>query len=140
MLKAVLIGTLNAVVLNYGSVALHEHSAVNGSESMWLIAISSPIQALASLLPGFNAGWVARERGVLAGFLAGLFGNVVYTALFGTFWNSILADGMAGAVSMILWLFLMAVSWGLYGAAAGGTARLLRSHKLLQGDARNARG
>jgi hypothetical protein len=139
MLKALLIGTATALAFGYASVALHEHAAVSGSESMWLTAISSPVQTVATLLPGFIAGWLARDRGILAAFLAGLFGNVLYSALFGTFWNSVLVDGVSGVVSTILWLFLMGISWGLYSAAAGGTAQLLRSNKVLQADARNAR-
>jgi hypothetical protein len=139
MLKALLVGTATAVALSYASVALHEHAAMSGGESMWLTVISSPVQTVATLLPGFISGWLARDRGILAAFLAGLFGNVLYSAVFGTIWNSVLVDGLSGVFSTILWLFLMAVSWGLYSAAAGGTAQLLRSNKVLQGDARNAR-
>jgi hypothetical protein len=139
MLKALFAGTVTAVALGYASVALHEHAAVSGGESMWLTVMSSPVQTVATLLPGFIAGWLAGDRGILAAFLAGLFGNVLYSALFGTFWNSVLVDGLSGLLSTIVWLFLMAISWGLYSAVAGGTAQLLRSNKVLQGDARNAR-
>lgn len=138
MLKACLVGTVTAVALGYASGALQEQVAVSGGETLWLAAISSPVQTVATLLPGFIAGWLARDRGILAAFLAGVFGNVLYSALFGTFWKSVLVDGLPGVSSTILWLFLMAVSWGLYSAAAGGTAQFLRSSKMLQGEARNA--
>lgn len=139
MVKAILIGVATAVALSYGSVALHELAADQGAESMWLTIISSPIHAIASLLPGFVAGWLAGKRGILAGFLASLFGNIIYSAVFGTFWNSVLEDGARGVFYTVLWLCLMAISWALYGATSGAAAQLLRSNKALQGDAGNPR-
>jgi hypothetical protein len=36
---------------------------------------------------------LAGKRGILAGFLASLLGNIIYSGVFGTFWNSVLEDG-----------------------------------------------
>jgi hypothetical protein len=129
MLKAVLLGAATAVALTYGSSALHEHVATQGTGGMWLTVVSSPIQALASLFPGFVAGWFAGRRGILAGFLASLIGNIVYSGVFGTFWDSVLEDGASGVFYTALWLCFMATSWALYGAASGAAAQLLRSNK-----------
>lgn len=139
MLKAILVGAVTAVALTYGSIALHEQAAYSGTESVWLTVVSSPVQAIASLLPGFVAGWLAGKRGILAGFLASLIGNIIYSGVFGTFWNSVLEDGGRGVSYIVLWLCFMATSWALYGAASGAAAQLLRSNKVLQDDARKAR-
>ena len=139
MLKAILAGAVTAVALTYGSIAFHEQAASSDAVSMWLTVVSSPVQAVATLLPGFVAGWLGGKRGVLAGFLASLIGNIIYSGVFGTFWNSALEDGGRGVVYTLLWLCFMATSWALYGAASGAAAQLLRSNKVLQDDARNAR-
>lgn len=139
MLKAILFGAATAVALTYGSIALHEHVASQGTGGTWLTVVSSPMQTLGSLLPGFVAGWFAGRRGILAGFLASLLGNIVYSGVFGTFWDSVLKDGGSGVFYTALWLCFMATSWALYGAASGAAAQLLRSNRVLQDDARNAR-
>jgi hypothetical protein len=134
MLKAILMGAATAVGLTYGSIALHEHTAYQGADGVWLTVLSAPIQAIAVLLPGFAAGLLAGERGILAGFLATLLGNIVYSVVFGTMWNSGLESGEFGVLYTALWLCFMAISWALYGAAAGAAAQLLRSNKRLQDD------
>lgn len=139
MLKAILFGAATAVTLTYASIALHEHAAYQGTASTWLIVVSSPIQTIASLLPGFVAGCFAGKRGILAGFLATLLGNIVYSGVFGTFWDSVLEGRASGAFYTALWLCFSAISWALYGAASGAAAQLLRSNKVLQDDERNAR-
>ena len=141
MLKAILLGAATSVALTYGTLALDEQVAYRGTEGMWqwLTIVSSPMQTIASLLPGFVAGWLAGKRGILAGFLAGVLGNIVYSAVFGTFWDSVLEGGVRSVLYTILWLCFMAMSWGLYGAASGATAQLLRSNKALPGNAQNTR-
>ncbi|WP_116811491.1 hypothetical protein [Steroidobacter cummioxidans] len=137
MLKAILFGAVTATVLAYASIALHEHGAYQGTASAWLTVVSTPILTIASLLPGFVAGWLAGKRGMLAGFLASLLGNIVYSGVFGTFWSSVLEDGMSGVFHSALWLCFTAVSWGVYGAASGAAGQLLRSNKALRDGARN---
>ena len=126
MLKAILIGVAAAVLLAYGSTALHEQLAAPARVAMWPNIVSPLILTIVALLPGFVAGWLAGRRGILAGFLAALIGNIVYSAVFGTFWDVAVEGGAAGIVSTLLWLCFMALSWALSGAAAGGTAQLLR--------------
>jgi hypothetical protein len=128
MLKATLIGAATAVALSYASRALNEHIAGVG-ENIRLVVASSSIQSILSLLPGLIAGWFAGRRGILAGFLAALIGNIVYSAAFGTFWGAVVADGARSVLYTALWLCLMAVSWALTGAASGGAAQLLRTNR-----------
>lgn len=123
MFKAIVLGAATAVALTYGSIALHEHAALQGTLSTWLTVLSSPIQTIASLLPGFVAGWLAGKRGILAGFLATLLGNIVYSGAFGTFWDTVLEGGASGVFYTALWLCFSAISWALYGAASGAAAQ-----------------
>lgn len=139
MTKAIALGALAAVLLGYGSSALYEFAGTEGSENLWLSVVASPAQTLVSLAPGFIAGWLCHERGIISGLAAGLLGNVLYSAMFGTFWSTVLEGGVSSVAYTLLWLVLMAISWGLYGAVAGGTAQLLRSNKPLQATRENAR-
>lgn len=136
-ITAVVCGALIAVVSQYSQAAIFEHLAtccVNDPRPfpMWFTVMSTPLQALVALLPGFVAGWLGRERGILTGFLAALVGNVAYSALFGTFWGSTLKGGITEVGIVSLWLLLTGLSWGLYGATAGGTAQLLRSNNAVE--------
>jgi hypothetical protein len=128
---------LLTVVLHYAEISLHEHVATccltpQGSVPVWLSILSSPIGALVALLPGFIAGWAAQRRGILVGFLTGLLGSALYSAVFGTFWRSTIEQGLPEILTLASWLLLMSVASGLYGAAAGASAQLLRSNNALE--------
>ncbi|BBA31993.1 uncharacterized protein sS8_0023 [Methylocaldum marinum] len=101
--------------------------------------MSSPIGALASLLPGFVAGWLARRNPILVGFLAGLLGNVIYSAIFLTQWQPVLEGGPLTVADVALRLVFLGVSWGLVSAAAAGTAQFLRSNKPIHATCEDAR-
>jgi uncharacterized membrane protein YeaQ/YmgE (transglycosylase-associated protein family) len=80
-----------------------------------------------AIAAGFIAGWLAPRRGILAGFLAGLIGYFIYSAIFFTYWSAVLEGGPSGVIEVLLQTVVSALSWGLSAAAAGGTAQLLRS-------------
>ena len=98
---------------------------------MWYAMLSSPLAALAGLLPGFIAGWLHPRQGIAAGFITGLIGNAIYSAVFLTMWSTVIEGGVLSVGEMILRLLFLATSWGFGNAAAGGTAQLLRSNKPL---------
>ena len=112
----------------------------NGAIPNWYLLVSSPFQGLVSLMPGFIAGWLSRSNGIVAGLLAGFFGNVLYSLVFQTMWVAVLQDGASGIGEMLLRSILLSSSWALIGAAAGGTAQLLRSNKSIQPTCEDARG
>lgn len=104
---------------------------------MWYAMLSSPLGAIAGLLPGFIAGWLHPRRGILAGFITGLVGNAIYSAVFLTMWVTVIEGGAWDVVEMVLRLLFLATSWAFGNAAAGGTAQLLRSNQQLQPIARD---
>lgn len=103
---------------------------------LWYAMLSSPLGAIAGLLPGFIAGWLHPRQGIAAGFMTGLVGNAIYSAVFLTMWAAVIEGGGVAFVEMILRLLFLATSWAFGNAAAGGTAQLLRSNKRLQPIAR----
>ena len=99
---------------------------------LWYAMLSSPLGAVAGLLPGFIAGWLYPRQGIVVGFITGLLGNVIYSAVFLTMWDSVIEGGALDVAEVILRLLFLATSWGVGNAAAGGTAQLLRSNKRFQ--------
>jgi hypothetical protein len=99
---------------------------------VWYVMLSSPLGAAAGLLPGFIAGWLYPRSGIAVGFLVGLLGNAIYSALFLTMWPTVIEGGFLLVVEMVFRLLFLASSWALGSAAAGGTAQLLRSSKPFQ--------
>jgi hypothetical protein len=104
---------------------------------LWYAMLSSPLGAIAGLLPGFIAGWLHPRQGIAAGFITGLIGNAIYSAVFLTMWATVIEGGTLVVVEMILRLLFLATSWAFGNAAAGGTAQLLRSNMRLQPIARD---
>jgi hypothetical protein len=104
---------------------------------LWYAMLSSPLGSLASLLPGFVAGWLHPRQGIAAGFITGLLGNAIYSAVFLTMWATVIEGGAFGVLEMTLRLLFLATSWAFGNAAAGGTAQLLRSNMRLQPIARD---
>lgn len=137
MMKAVVAGVSVSLILQvlaakFMQVTYECCVSPGAATPIWYAAVSSPLGALVSLLPGFVAGWWARRRGLLAGFLAGLLGNAIYSAIFLTQWPAVAEGGILGVAEMILRLLILGTSWGLGSAAAGGTAELLRSNKTME--------
>jgi hypothetical protein len=133
---AVILGVALAVALRYGQGELNKHLRVIGADGgipNWLTFVTPPLQALVVLLPGFVAGWLASRRELLCGFLTGLFGAVLYSAMLGTFWRDAAAGGTSEVFFLMGWLLSIGVSGGLFGAAAAATARLLRSNNRWRG-------
>ena len=65
--------------------------------------------------------------GIAAGFITGLLGNAIYSAVFLTMWATVIEGGALIVVEMIVRLLFLATSWAFGNAAAGGTAQLLRT-------------
>lgn len=138
MIKAVVAGVSVSLILQVSAARFMEVTyecciGPGAATPIWYAAVSSPLGALVSLLPGFVAGWwAARRRALLAGFLAGLLGNAIYSAIFLTLWPAVAEGGILSVAEMILRLLILGTSWGLGSAAAGGTAELLRSNKTME--------
>jgi hypothetical protein len=82
-----------------------------GSHVFWPALIVNALQPLASVVPGFCAGWISWRRGLLIGALTGLLGSAAYGVLFtaaglGWFWSIgpglILTCGAGGAAAEVL--------------------------------------
>jgi hypothetical protein len=128
---AVIVGVALAVALRYGQGELNKHLRVIGAAEgipNWLVLVRPPLQALVVLLPGFVSGWLASRRELLCGFLTGLFGAALYSAMSGDFWRSAAAGGTSEVFFLMGWLLSNGVSGGLLAGAAAGTAQLLRSN------------
>jgi hypothetical protein len=144
MIKAILAGIAASVLLQMAEAEFAQFVYgccldPSGSIPNWYILISSPFQGIVTLVPGFIAGWLSRSNGIVAGLLAGLFGNVVHSTVFQTMWISVLQDGASGVGEMLLRSFVLSSSWALIGAAAGGTAQLLRSNEFMRPICEDAR-
>jgi hypothetical protein len=134
MFRAIVAGISISVILQVlmMKVAGYAYECCFDAQSappLWYAMLSSPLGAAASLLPGFIAGWLHPRQGIAAGFITGLVGNAIYSAVFLTMWSSVFESGAFGIVEMIVRLLFLASSWAVGNAAAGGTAQLLRSNK-----------
>jgi hypothetical protein len=137
MIKAVVAGVSVSLILQVSAAKFMEVAyeccvSPGTATPIWYAAVSSPLGALVSLLPGFVAGWWARRRALLAGFLAGLLGNTIYSAILLTQWPAVIEGGTLDVAEVILRILILATSWGLGSAAAAGTAQLLRSNKTIE--------
>jgi uncharacterized membrane protein YeaQ/YmgE (transglycosylase-associated protein family) len=135
VLKAIVAGVsvcviLQVIAMNAAGYLYACCLEAQSAPPLWYAMLSSPLGAIVSLLPGFVAGWLYPRQGILVGFITGLIGNAIYSAIFLTMWSSVLEGGAASVAEMILRLLFLATSWGFGNAAAGGTAQLLRSNKL----------
>ena len=99
---------------------------IQSGPPLWYALLSSPLGAMASLLPGFIAGWLHPRQGIAAGFITGLIGNAIYSAVFLTIWAAVIEAGPLSVAEMLVRLLFLASSWAFGNAAAGGTAQLVR--------------
>src|SRR4051812_41924687 len=128
MLRAIVTGISISVILQVllMKVAGYAYECCFETQSappLWYAMLSSPLGSIASLLPGFVAGWLYPERGIAAGFITGLIGNTIYSAVFLTMWATVFESGALSVVGMIVRLLFLASSWAVGNAAAGGTAQ-----------------
>ena len=126
-LIAIAAGLLSYFVIRYASEALDRHSSVSGLLS-FAVVVSTFTSMLVTLLPGFIAGWLSCNRGLLSGFVVGSVGSGCYSALAGTAAHYF-SSGGSQAVVLVTWFFAMCIVVGFFGAAAGGAAQLLRSNQ-----------
>jgi MFS family permease len=131
-LVAITAGILFYVLLDYSAFALLQHFSQPGLVTFWTV-LSTPVGMLATLLPGFVAGWFSRSHGIISGFLVGLVGSATHSLLAGSAAQYFQANASQVAV-LVAWLLVMCVVQGLYSAAAGGTAQLLRSNSSFEAD------
>lgn len=141
MLKAIFTGVsicvIVQVVLMKGAGYVYDCCVdPRAAPPLWYAMLSSPLVAIAGLLPGFIAGWLHPRQGIAAGFVTGLIGNAIYSAVFLTMWATVIEGGALDVAEMILRLLFLAISWAFGNGAAGGTAQLLRSNMRLQPIAR----
>ena len=83
--------------------------------------------AAAALIPGFITGWVARQRGMLLGFLAGFIGSILFSNLPKFLWSVWQAGDASAFINFASSIVFTAAASGLYAGAAGGSAELLRA-------------
>ncbi len=130
-LIAIAVGLLSYFVIRYASEVLDRHTSTSGLLSFWVV-VSAFTSMLVTLLPGFIAGWISCNRGLLSGFVVGLVGSGCYSALAGTA-AQYFSAGSNQAV-LVTWFFAMCIVVGVFGAAAGGAAQLLRSNQSSEAD------
>jgi len=132
---AVILGVALALALRYGGDELTKYRAAIGGVNgipHWLMLVTPPIQALVLLLPGFVAGWVASRRVLLCGFLTGLIGGALHSAIFSS-WRGVAAAGLSEVSFLLGWAVANGVAGGLFAAAAASTAQMLRSNNRWRG-------
>jgi hypothetical protein len=137
-----LIGIVIALLLQFGLASFAGFVADccgNGQSAppLWYAVVSSPLGGLAAVAPGFVAGWLSRRRGILAGFLTGLLGQVIYAGTLHTMWSTVVEDG--AVLEMIIRLFALGLSAAIGGAASAGAALYLRSNNALYATRADAR-
>jgi hypothetical protein len=93
---------------------------------LWPAMALNVLFAVVALLPGFCAGWIAGERGILVGLLTGFIGSLGFSVL------SALMQYPFGALdagSMLVWFAGWGLGLTLTCAAGGATGQLLRRSK-----------
>jgi hypothetical protein len=108
------------------------------AQPLWYAVLSAPLGGLASIAPGFITGWLAKSKGILAGFMAGLFGSVIYAGTLHTMWHTVVEDG--AVVEMLVRLLALGSGAAIVSAAAAGAAQFLRSNRRVQPTCADARG
>jgi len=131
-LVATTAGILFYVLFDYSAHALVQHFSPPGPVTFWTV-LSTPLGMLATLLPGFMAGWLSRNHGIISGFLVGLVGSGAHSVLAGSAAQYFQVNDSQVAVS-VAWFLVMCVVQGMYSAAAGGSAQLLRSNSSFKAD------
>ena len=130
-LVAIAIGVLVVAIAHYGVVhigrAIEACCISQNRSAVWVGIAMNLLFTVGILLPGFVAGLVARSKGILVGFLSGLIGGTLYSAVFGLAspvdWGAALTSG-----TMLLSLVGTGITLSVSCAAAGGAAEALRSN------------
>jgi hypothetical protein len=134
-LIAVALGVLAVIAAQQGVLRFGRAIAAccisENRSAVWVGIAMNLLFTIGILLPGFVAGWVARTRGILVGFLSGLVGGIIYSAAFGLAspvdWAAALTSG-----TMLLSLLGTGITLSISCAAAGGAAEALRSNTALE--------
>ena len=124
---SIFVGLLAYLVLRYAVESLMQRVSPPGPISAWTV-LSSPLNLLFELLPGFLAGWLSSKRGLLAGFVVAAIGSGTYSALVGTATQYVPSDGSSQSLLLASWFLVMCIVAGVFSAMAGGSAQLLRSN------------
>jgi hypothetical protein len=125
-LVAIAGGVLFYVLFRYLIDLLMQRVSSPGLVTFWTV-LSTPASMLVTLFPGFITGWFSRTKGILSGLIVGLAGSASYSALVGSAVQYFQVSSAQVVVS-VSWFLVMCVVEGLYSAAAGGCAQLLRSN------------
>lgn len=138
----ILAGIVAALLLQLGLASFAEYVAEccmndHYAEPLLYAVLVAPIGGFAAIAPGFMAGWLTSSRGILAGFIAGLFGSAIYAGAMHTMWATVIEDG--AVVEMLVRLLALGSGAAIVSAAAGGAAQFLRANKRLQAACEDAR-
>ena len=122
-LIAIMVGLLSYFAIRYTGEILMRHISPPGQLTFGVVA-STFINMLIELLPGFIAGWISCNRGLISGFVVGLFGSCCYSALLGTAAHYF-PTGNSEFPILASWFLSMGIVAGVFGAMAGGIAQLM---------------
>jgi hypothetical protein len=100
-----------------------------GATAFAIAAITKVAIQAVLLIPGLMVGWIARSHGMPLGLVAGALGSLIYSLFFGTHLEMANHPYLPNPWS---WAIGEALTQGLIGAVAGGTAQLLRSNRSLE--------
>ena len=132
ILSAITAGLVLAILLRYLNDALQEYSAnccnASGPTPPLFVILAAPIGMLIALLPGFVSGWITRDRGIVSGFAVGFFGSALYSIFSGSAHNYLSLSNFKEFLVLATWFLLMCIVAGVFSAAAGGAAQLVRSN------------
>jgi hypothetical protein len=111
-----------------------EHLAVDpsGRQSMLLVSLGGLARSILTLLPGFVAGFISTNRGIIVGFAVGVSGAILAPLVIGPLSGVSVVDQLSGFFGYWDFNLIMALTSGLFAATAGAAGQLVRSNKSLE--------
>jgi hypothetical protein len=132
IVSAITAGLALAILLRYLNDVVQAYSAnccsASGPTPSLLVILGAPIGMLIALVPGFVTGWIARARGISSGFAVGFVGSALYSIFSGSAHNYWSLSSLKETLVLATWFLLMCIVAGVFSAAAGGAAQLVRSN------------
>jgi ABC-type dipeptide/oligopeptide/nickel transport system permease subunit len=113
---------------------LFEHCCRStGPDVAYISSAMRVITAFLYVVPGFAAGFIARSRGILVGFLTGVIGGTVDSALSTATLLHVSSWDELASISRVVSLLSGGVVWSISCAGAGGAGQLVRSNNRRSG-------
>jgi hypothetical protein len=100
--------------------------------AVWVGHAMTTLYTIGMIIPGFVAGLIAKTRGILVGFLAGLLGGIAYSVVRSSFPDGTALSEIVSSGSVLMSLVGTGLTMCIPCAAGGGTAELLRSNTSLE--------